>query len=98
VSLPIVWTRPASANLVDLYSCISESSVFAAENQASIILNAADSLMDFPGKGRPGRLRGTRELVVSGTPYIIAYRIRNSTVRILAVIHGARRWPRSLGE
>jgi toxin ParE1/3/4 len=45
--------------------------------------------------GRPGRVISTRELVVSGTPYIVAYRVREGVVEILAVIHGAQQWPTS---
>jgi toxin ParE1/3/4 len=43
--------------------------------------------------GRPGRVPGTRELVVSDTPFILPYRVRDSAVEILAVFHGARQWP-----
>jgi len=40
-----------------------------------------------------GRVPGTRELVVTGTPYIVAYRVRDETVEILRVFHAARKWP-----
>ena len=43
--------------------------------------------------GRPGRIEGTRELVISRTPYIAAYRIAGDTVRILRLLHGAQQWP-----
>lgn len=43
--------------------------------------------------GRLGRVHGTRELVIPGTPLLIAYRVRKDGIRILAVLHGARRWP-----
>lgn len=43
--------------------------------------------------GRPGRVPDTRELVIAGTPYVMAYRIEGAQVHIVAVIHGARRWP-----
>ncbi len=36
---------------------------------------------------------GTRELVVTGTPYVIAYRVEAHAVVVLRVMHGARRWP-----
>ncbi len=46
-----------------------------------------------PEMGRVGRVEGTRELVISGTPFFAAYRIARRRVEILALIHGARRWP-----
>ena len=49
--------------------------------------------MDFPYLGRAGRVTGTRELVMSRTPYIVAYRIHADVLEVLAVVHGARRWP-----
>jgi plasmid stabilization system protein ParE len=46
--------------------------------------------------GRSGRVAGTRELVIAGTPYLVAYRVEAKAVVILAVIHGAQRWPDEL--
>jgi toxin ParE1/3/4 len=45
--------------------------------------------------GRPGRVIGTRELIVPGTPYVVAYRVRESTMEVLAVMHSAQQWPTS---
>jgi plasmid stabilization system protein ParE len=42
---------------------------------------------------RPGRVAGTRELIVAGTPHIVAHRVAASRIDILAMIHAARRWP-----
>jgi toxin ParE1/3/4 len=42
--------------------------------------------------GRPGRVQGTRERIITGTPYIVVYRVRHE-VEILRVLHGAMRWP-----
>jgi plasmid stabilization system protein ParE len=49
----------------------------------------------MPYIGRSGRIDGTRELVVSGTPYVVAYTVSGEKVTVLAVLHGARRWPES---
>jgi toxin ParE1/3/4 len=57
------------------------------------IQQAAAILVHHPLAGRAGRIPGTRELVVPGTPWIIPYRVRQGFVDILAVIHGARKWP-----
>jgi plasmid stabilization system protein ParE len=57
---------------------------------------ALASLAAYPTLGRKGRVPGTRELVVTETPFIVPYRVTSSRIEILAVIHGARRWPESL--
>jgi plasmid stabilization system protein ParE len=57
----------------------------------SAIALAVQRLDRAPGRGRPGRLRGTRELVVVGTPYIVAYRVHANDIEILTVQHGAQR-------
>ncbi len=57
------------------------------------ILESAEKLRTSPNIGRPGRLYGTRELVITGTPFIILYRVRDGVIEILRGIHGARRWP-----
>ena len=53
-------------------------------------------LADHPNIGRVGRVEGTRELVITRTPYIVGYRIVGDTVEILTVLHGARQWPDGL--
>ena len=47
---------------------------------------------------RPGRVAGTRELVITGTPYVAAYAVTAETIRILRVLHGAQRWPDELPQ
>jgi len=54
---------------------------------------AAQSVAAFPLSGRAGRVKDTRELMVPNTPFLIAYRIVKNEIHILAVLHGARRWP-----
>jgi toxin ParE1/3/4 len=94
--LRIRWSIQASAQLEAAYDFVSEDNVPAAEKQLNNIRRAVEQLANFPEMGRPGRIGGTRELVIQGTPYILAYRIKGSTVRILALLHGARRWPTQL--
>src|SRR6185437_16306940 len=57
------------------------------------IRTAVERLSEFPALGRPGRVEGTRGLVVSGTPYIIPYRIKDDVVQIITILHSAQRWP-----
>jgi toxin ParE1/3/4 len=56
------------------------------------IATSVDRLATQPASGRTGRVPGTRELVVSGTPYVVPYRVRGETVQILRVFHGSRKW------
>jgi toxin ParE1/3/4 len=94
--LQIRWSNQASAQLEAAYDFVSEDNAPAAEKQLKIITRAVEQLANFPEMGRPGRVDGTRELVIQGTPYIVAYRLKGTTVRILALLHGARRWPTQL--
>ena len=90
----IHWTRQASEQLASAWTYVSEAgSTIAAERQVEVVLRAVEQLADFPEIGRLGRLEGTRELVVVGTPYVVAYRVGEGNVRVLALLHGARRWP-----
>ena len=75
------------------FDFVSEENQSAAEKQLNIIERAVEQLANFPEMGRPGRVYGTRELVIQSTPYIAAYRLKGSIVEILALLHGARRWP-----
>jgi toxin ParE1/3/4 len=57
------------------------------------IREAVGRLAMSPRLGRPGRVPGTRELIVSGTPYIVPYRVKEDVVQIITVLHGAQKWP-----
>ena len=46
--------------------------------------------------GRPGRLVGTRELVIPDTPYVIPYRVRRDRLELIAVFHSRQKWPMKL--
>ncbi|MDQ0024930.1 toxin ParE1/3/4 [Variovorax paradoxus] len=55
-------------------------------------------LLKFPEGGRPGRVKGTRELIVRRTPYIVAYRVAKDCVRILRILHSTQLWPGELTD
>jgi toxin ParE1/3/4 len=92
----IGWSNQTSKQLFAAYQFIFKENPPAAAKQTKQILQAVEQLVDFPEMGRPGRISNTRELVVAGTPYVVAYRLKGATVRILALLHGARRWPTQL--
>jgi toxin ParE1/3/4 len=90
----ILWTALARSDLAALHAFISESNERAADAMVErIVIRAERQLLRLPESGRPGRIAKTRELIVSGTPYILPYRIVGDTVQILRVYHHARRWP-----
>lgn len=60
---------------------------------ASLIRVAINHLQLFPLMGRPGRLDGTRELIVSRLPYVAIYVVRGNEVLIQRVLHQAQQWP-----
>ena len=87
------WSSRASADLEDAHDYIARDDPGAALRVVRRILAAARALPRAPEIGRPGRVGGTRELVIPQTPYIVAYRVTASAVEILAVVHHARKWP-----
>jgi plasmid stabilization system protein ParE len=91
-----VWSPRAIRHLVAIREYIERDSDGNAALIAGRILEAVEILRTQPQMGRPGRLAGTRELAVSGTPYIVPYRVRRERLELLAVFDGRRQWPRKL--
>ncbi|TDI54020.1 MAG: type II toxin-antitoxin system RelE/ParE family toxin [Alphaproteobacteria bacterium] len=89
----IIWTRQAAASLNGEKAYIAASNPAAASSVAGRIIDSVERLAVHPESGRPGRVPGTRELVVTGTPYIVPYVVREDAVLILRVFHAARKWP-----
>jgi toxin ParE1/3/4 len=90
------WTTPARQQFVSAFEYIAEENSTAAARTADQIWESTQLLARHPTAGREGRVAGTRELVVSGTPFLVAYRIEKNEVRILAVLHAAHEWPEEL--
>jgi toxin ParE1/3/4 len=88
------WLSIALTNLDEEAEYIAEDDPAAAGRVVQRIFRAVDLLEKNPALGRPGRVAGTRELVVAETPYIIPYRVRGKVVEILRVFHAARKWPK----
>jgi toxin ParE1/3/4 len=89
----IVWTEPARQDLRNIFEYIAEENPHAARALLNDIKERIGVLKDNPQIGRVGRVEGTRELVLTGTNYILPYRMREQQIQILAVFHGARKWP-----
>jgi toxin ParE1/3/4 len=89
-----VWSPEAIGDLAALRASIEQDDPVAARRVAlQIIRNVETLLPNNPEMGRPGRVPGTRELVIPRTPFIVPYRLVGNTIQILRIFHGARRWP-----
>jgi toxin ParE1/3/4 len=92
--LQIQWTEAAEGDLDTIERYIARDKPTAAVRQVLRIVKAVEQILPkAPFLGRPGRVPGTREMVVTGTPYIVAYRVKHNSLQILRVIHSARKWP-----
>jgi addiction module RelE/StbE family toxin len=89
----IEWTDQAIRQLDQAHDFIalSNGEEVATRITMQIVANV-EQLAAFPMSGRPGRVLGTRELVVSNTPFVAAYAIEKARIVILAVYHGAQQW------
>lgn len=88
------WSGAAADDLRDAQAYVEEFDPGAAGRMvARIVLTANKMLAQYPEIGRPGRVSGTRELIIAKTPYIVPYRIADGRVEILRVFHSARKWP-----
>lgn len=94
--MQVKWLRRALENLDDEAAYIAKDSPRVAAELVVHMRNSAAMLADHPEMGRPGRISGTRELVVTRFSYILPYRMRSGTVEILRVFHTARQWPKRM--
>ena len=92
----VVWLRTALRNLHDIAAYIARDNPGAASRIVERLRQAAERLARYPNSGRPGRVAGTRELIVPGLSLILPYRVLRRRIEILRVLHAARRWPESL--
>ncbi len=94
--MQVRWLTKALKNLDDEAEYIAQDNPVAAQLVVQRIFDSVNLLQDNPSMGNPGRIPGTRELVVANTRYIIPYRVRPrlNQIEILRVFHTSRRLPR----
>ena len=90
----LFWTGEALRDRDEIYDYIEADNPLAALALDELFSEKAARLVDHPALGRPGRVAGTRELVVSSN-FIVVYDLVGDRVRILRVLHAARQWPPS---
>ena len=88
------WTRNSVDDLQNLRTYIEQDKPGAAKKLVQkIIRRVEEDLVLQPGMGRPGRKPGTREFSITGTSYLLPYRVHDDTLIILRVLHGTMQWP-----
>jgi len=95
--MQVRWLATALHNLNQEADCIAQDNPQAARLVVPRIHQAVNLLADNPALGYPGRIHGTRELVVPDTRYILPYRVRPrlDRIEILRVFHSSRKTPRN---
>lgn len=90
----VVISDTAKSEIAGQIAYIRERNPLAAQKQRERISRAVTRLREMPGLGgRPGRMEGTRELVVTGTPFILIFEESGNRIDITHVIHGRQQWP-----
>jgi toxin ParE1/3/4 len=92
--LRIKWTSLAEYDVEQIHAYIAQDSPIAGTRVILEIIDLTETtLSKFPASGRAGRVLGTRELIIGQLPYITAYRVMDTEIQILRVLHTSRRWP-----
>jgi addiction module RelE/StbE family toxin len=87
------WTPAAADDLEAIANYLAKHFPSFMENTIRKIYDTIATLRSMPHRGRIGREEGTRELVIAGLPYIVVYRIRDDSVEVLHIYHGAQSRP-----
>jgi len=90
--LQIIWREKAEIDVREILEFIAQDNVAAAYKIYDILKNKVAMLGEYPEMGRVWRVSGTRELIITRTPYIVAYRIKDNDIQILRVLHGSQKW------
>lgn len=90
--MKLIWTAESFHNIETIVDYILSDDPVAALAPCEKIFSTVETILpENPYAGRPGRVEGTRELVVHAS-YIVVYEIEND-ISIPAVRHAARLWP-----
>lgn len=89
----IVFSPEAKLDLDEIFDFILKDRPTCAQDILDRIKEQIGCLRNHPHMGRPGRVPGTRELVLPNLPFIIPYQVKGDQLQILRVYHTARQWP-----
>ena len=89
----VKWLKTAIRNLDAAMEYMARDDPGTAITMYADIRKRVATLAKHPEIGRPGRVFGTRELVIEGYPYVVPYRVQENEVQILRVFHTSRKLP-----
>ncbi|MED5609005.1 type II toxin-antitoxin system RelE/ParE family toxin [Pseudomonas sp. JH-2] len=90
--MKVLWTPQAEQDRSDIWDYIAVDNPSAAVRMDELFSRMAGALTQFPQRGKPGRIPGTRELIPH-EHHRLVYQVEDEVVRILALVHTARHWP-----
>ncbi len=90
--MKLAWTPEARADRRAIYIYLEAENASAAMALDELFAKRSKQLITHPMTGRPGRVSGTRELVVHRN-YLLVYDVTGETVRIIRILHAAQQWP-----
>jgi addiction module RelE/StbE family toxin len=96
--MKVTLSPQAREDLREIFLYIAEDNPSPAHLILNRIKERVAELKSNPHIGRPGRVPGTREWVISKTPDLAPYQVSGDAIQILRVYHGSRRWPESFNE
>ncbi len=88
----LLWSPRSENELAAIIAHIAEDTIATALALDTHITDCAEQLLQFPKQGKPGRVAGTRELIVH-EHCILVYEIAGDALQILSVLHTSRQWP-----
>lgn len=93
--MQVKWLSQAISDLDSHIEYIANRKPSAAIEKLEIIEGAISNLANSPEAGQRGRVSGTFELAIDGTPFIIVYKIhkKNNFLQILRILHSSQMWP-----
>ena len=91
--MSIRWLPQAQRNRLEQLDYIAQDKPLAAIGQDEQIERQINMLLAHPKMGRPGRVTGSSELVISGTPFVVIYRLQEQSIEVLRLLHSAQQWP-----
>jgi toxin ParE1/3/4 len=86
----IRWTPAAAADLQSISDYLKEHHPRYRDSTMRKLYGTIRALKEWPGRGRPGREEGTREILFPPTPYVAVYRVREQTIEVMRVYHAAQ--------